>query len=384
MEIYLDNSATTRCLDSVKDLVVRTMVQDYGNPASLHRKGMEAEAYIKESKERIASVLKCMEKEIFFTSGGTESNNLAIIGTATANRRMGMHVITTQIEHASVRRPFEYLEEQGFQVTYLPVNQYGLVNLDALRDAVCEETILVSVMHVNNEIGTIQPIEEISRIVKEKNKRTYVHVDSIQGFGKLNIFPKRMGIDFISISGHKIHGPKGTGILYIRENAKITPLMLGGGQQKDMRSGTENVPGVAGIGLAVREAYAHLKDNTEHMYGLRKYFIEQAGRLDGVSINGYLDERSAPHIVSVNFDGIRSEVLLHALEEHEIYVSSGSACSSNKKTASATMEAIGRHGERAEGTIRFSFCKDTTKEQLDICLEQLEKQIAVLRRFRRY
>lgn len=384
MEIYLDNSATTKCLDCVKDLVVQTMIWDYGNPASLHRKGMEAESYIRQSKERISAALKCKEKEIVFTSGGTESNNLAIIGTAMANRRAGGHVITTQIEHASVRRPFEYLEEQGFRVTYLPVNEYGLVNLDALRDAVCEETILVSVMHVNNEIGTIQPIEEISHIVRKKNDRTYIHVDSIQGFGKLKILPKRMGIDLLSISGHKIHGPKGTGILYIRENAKVKPLMLGGGQQKDMRSGTENVPGAAGIGLAVSEAYAHLEENAEHMYGLRKYFMERLCVLEGVSINGYDDERNAPHIVSANFEGVRSEVLLHSLEEHEIYVSSGSACSSNKKTASATMEAIGRHGEQAEGTIRFSFSKDTTREQLDICLEQLEKLLPMLRRYRRY
>ena len=384
MEIYLDNSATTRCLDSVRDIVVRTMTQDYGNPASLHRKGVEAEAYIKEAKERLAGILKCSEKEIFFTSGGTESNNLAIVGTAMANRRAGRHVITTKIEHASVRRPFEYLEEQGFRVTYLPVNEYGLVDLDALRDAVCDETILVSVMHVNNEIGTIQPVADISRIVKEKNNRTYVHVDSIQGFGKLRIYPKRMGIDMLSVSGHKIHGPKGVGLLYIRENVKIKPILLGGGQQKDMRSGTENVPGAAGIGQAAMEIYEHLEEHTAHMYELRRYFIEKVCALEGVSINGYTDERSAPHIVSVNFEGVRSEVLLHSLEESGIYVSSGSACASNKKTASATMEAIGRHGQMAEGTIRFSFSKDTTKEQLDICLKQLEKLLPVLRKYKRY
>lgn len=384
MEVYLDNSATTRCSKAVCDIVVRTMMEDYGNPASLHTKGVEAEAYIKQAKERICKVLKCSEKEVFFTSGGTESNNLAIIGTAIANKRSGMHVITTQIEHASVRRPFEYLEEQGFRVTYLPVDRYGVVDLKALREAVCEETILVSVMHVNNEIGTIQPIEEVSKITKEINERTYVHVDSIQGFGKLTVVPKRMGIDLLSVSGHKIHGPKGVGMLYIGERVKVKPMLLGGGQQRDMRSGTENVSGAAGLGQAVMDAYTNLDEKVSHLYELRSYFIEQVEQLEDVSINGFRDEKNAPHIVSVNFEGVRSEVLLHALEERNIYVSSGSACSSTKKSASATMTAIGRNKAQAEGTVRFSFCYDTTKEELAYCLEQLAQLLPVLRKYKRY
>jgi len=384
MEVYLDNSATTKCSESVKDIVIRAMTEDYGNPSSLHMKGVEAEKYVKEAKERICRILKVTDKEIFFTSGGTESNNMAIIGTAMANHRTGKHLITTAIEHPSVRKPFEYLEEQGFSVTYLPTDTYGVVDLNALENAICEETILVSVMHVNNEIGTIQPIEEIAQIVKNKNSKTLFHVDSIQGFGKLKVFPKRMKIDLLSVSGHKIHGPKGIGFLYIADKVKIKPVLLGGGQQKDIRSGTENVPGIAGLGQAALDAYTDLESKISVMYELRQYFIDRILELDDVSINGHLDQKNAPHIVSVNFDGVRSEVLLHALEDKGIYVSSGSACASNKNTGSDTMTAIGRTGEMADGTIRFSFSKDTTREQLDYCMEQLVELLPVLRRFRRH
>ncbi len=384
MEVYLDNSATTKCSSNVKEIVIRAMTQDYGNPSSLHMKGVEAEKYVKEAKERIGRILKITDKEIIFTSGGTESNNMAIIGTAMANHRSGRHVITTSIEHPSVRKPFEYLEEQGFSVTYLPTDSFGNVDLQALKDALCEETILVSVMHVNNEIGTIQPVEEIANIVKTHNPKTLVHVDSIQGFGKLRIYPKRVGIDLMSVSGHKIHGPKGVGFLYVNEKVKIKPILLGGGQQRDYRSGTENVPGIAGIGQASMDAYMNFDEKISSMYALRGYFIEQLLKLEDVSINGHLDENNAPHIVSANFDGVRSEVLLHSLEDKNIYVSSGSACASNKQTASDTMTAIGRTGERADGTIRFSFSYETTKEQLDYCIEQIKALLPVLRRFKRY
>lgn len=384
MEVYLDNSATTGCSESVKDIVVRAMTKDYGNPSSLHMKGVQAEQYVKEAQERIARILKVAQKEIFFTSGGTESNNLAIIGTAMANHRAGKHLITTRIEHPSVRRPFEYLEKQGFTVTYLPTDSYGSVDLQALKDALCEETILVSVMHVNNEIGTIQPVEQIAHIVKENNPQTLVHVDSIQGFGKIKLFPKKAGIDLLSVSGHKIHGPKGIGFLYINEKVKIKPVLFGGGQQKDIRSGTENVPGIAGLGQAALDAYTGLDGKLLTMYEQRAYFIEKLMQFEGVSINGHLDERNAPHIVSANFEGVRSEVLLHALEDKNIYVSSGSACASNKQTASETMTAIGRTGEKADGTIRFSFSYETTKEELDYCVEQLTVLLPVLRKFRRH
>ena len=249
MEAYLDNSATTRAYPEVGDLVYKVMCQDYGNPSSMHRKGVDAEHYVKEAKETIAKVLKVNAKDIYFTSGGTESDNLALIGCARANRRAGNHLITTSIEHPAILNTMRYLEEEeGFRVTYLPVDASGRVNLEALEEALCPETILVSVMYVNNEVGTLQPIDEAVKIVKEYNSSILFHSDAVQGFGKYHIYPKRQKIDLLSASGHKIHGPKGTGFLYVGEKVKIKPILFGGGQQKDLRSGTENVPGIAGLG----------------------------------------------------------------------------------------------------------------------------------------
>lgn len=385
MEVYLDNSATTKCSEGVKDIVIEAMTKNYGNPSSLHGKGVESEKYVNEAKGKISRILKVAEKEIYFTSGGTESNNLAIIGTAMANQRTGKHLITTQIEHPSVKNPMQYLEKQGFEVTYLPVDSYGVVDLEALREAVREDTILVSVMYVNNEIGTIQPIEEAASIVKEKNPSAKFHVDAVQGFGKVKILPKRMGIHLLSVSGHKIHGPKGVGFLYVNDKVRIVPILFGGGQQKDLRSGTENVPGIAGIGQAASEAYTDFDPKIDAMYSLRDFFIEEITNIPGTSINGHTDRKNAPHIVSVNFDEIRSEVLLHALEEQGIYVSSGSACASNKKmSGSDTMTAIGRTKERAEGTIRFSFSELTTKEELEYSIEKLKECLPLLRKYRRH
>ena len=248
MELYLDNSATTRAYDCVRDLVGKVMCEDYGNPSSMHRKGIIAENYVKEAKQRFAKILKVQEKEIFFTSGGTESDNLALIGTARANKRSGNHIITSSVEHPAILNTLRYLEEEeGFRVTYLPVDREGKVRLDVLRQSLCQETILVSIMYVNNEIGTCQPIREIASIVKDYNRNILFHVDAVQGFGKYYIYPKKDGIDLLTISGHKIHGPKGTGVLYIRDGVKIRPVIFGGEQQKNIRSGTENVPGIEGI-----------------------------------------------------------------------------------------------------------------------------------------
>ena len=330
MEAYLDNSATTKCLEEVKDIVVKTMMEDFGNPSSKHLAGVYAERYLKEARETIAKTMKVTEKEIFFTSGGTESDNWAIIGTALANQRQGRHIITTSVEHAAVLEPMRYLEENGFEVTYLNVDRYGRVDLEQLEKAVTDKTILVSVMYINNEIGTLEPIEEIARIIKEKNPRTLFHVDAIQAYGKYRIYPKKTGIDLLSVSGHKIHGPKGTGFLYINEKVKIKPLILGGGQQKGMRSGTDNVPGVAGLGMAAGLSYELYEEKREHLLKLKKSFMEQVSEIENVIFNNLPGEEGAPHIVSVSFEGVRSEVLLHALEEKEIYISAGSACSSNK------------------------------------------------------
>lgn len=390
-EIYLDNAATTKVYPSVCEKMVEVMSKDYGNPSSLHMKGFTAEQYVKEARKNIASVMKTDEKEIVFTSGGTESNNMAIIGAAMANKRRGKHLITTSIEHASVYNPFIWLEEQGFEVTYLPVDHHGVVSLEALEAALREDTILVSVMAVNNEIGTIQPLDEIGAVIKKKSPEILFHVDAIQGFGKIELYPSKLRIDLMSVSGHKLHGPKGIGFLYIKNKVKVQPLILGGGQQKDMRSGTENVPGIAGLGEAVCRVFENFKDKQRNLYALREQFVSRLEQMDGVKINGFahqvsdvnLHQGPAPHVVSVSFENIRAEVLLHALEERGIYVSSGSACSSNHPAISGTLKAVGTEKKYLDATIRFSLCYDTTEEELNTCCEVLEALLPMLRRFTR-
>ena len=384
MEAYLDNSATTPCLESVRDIVVKTMMVDYGNPSSRHQKGVEAEHYLKDAREKIAATLKVKEKEIFFTSGGTESNNWALTGTAFANRRAGCHIITTAVEHAAVRMPLRFLEDQGFEVTVLPVDGTGHVDPQQAAEAVREDTILVSVMLVNNEVGTLEPVEEISRRVKEKKPSVLFHVDAIQAYGKMRILPKRMGIDLMSVSGHKIHGPKGIGFLYVNEKVKIHPMILGGGQQQGMRSGTDNVPGAAGLGVAAWEAYQNLDQAREHLFLLKDRLMRGLANLPEVHVISEEGEKSAPHIVSAAFPGVRSEVLLHALEERGIYVSSGSACSSNKKSAvSSVLEELHLKPSLLESTLRFSFSPFTREEEIDYCMENLGELLPVLRRYRR-
>lgn len=385
MEAYLDNSATTRCLESVRDVVVKTMMEDYGNPSSRHTKGVEAERYLREARETIAATMKVSEKEIFFTSGGTEANNWALIGGAMANRRAGNHVITTAIEHAAVIQPLLYLQEQGFEITYLPVDEKGHISLEDLRRELRDTTILVSVMYVNNEMGAVQPLEEIGKIIKAYNPGILFHVDAIQAYGKYRIYPKKLQIDMLSVSGHKIHGPKGVGFLYVKEKTKLHPLILGGGQQHGMRSGTDNVPGIAGLGAAAREAYRDFEKKQSWLYELKDYFMEGVRKLPDVKINSEEGEKSAPHIVSVSFRGVRSEVLLHALEEKNIYVSAGSACSSNKKLpVSAVLKEIHLERDLLETTVRFSFCEQTGKEELDYCLETLGELLPLLRRYTRH
>lgn len=381
MEAYLDNSATTRCLECVTEKMVRVMRTDYGNPSSLHKKGVEAEHYIKEAKTFFAENLKVQEKELYFTSGGTESNNLAVIGAALANQRAGKHLITTAIEHPSVLNVMKYLETCGFRVTYLPVDKDGIVSLDALRDAVSQETILLSVMYVNNEIGSVQPVKEMARTVKARNPGVLFHVDAVQAYGKYRIYPKKEGIDLLSVSGHKIHGPKGSGLLYVSEKAKIRPILFGGDQQKGIRSGTENVPGIAGIAEAAKECYRDLEERTDRMYRLKEKLITGAERLEGVTVNGRTGRDSAPHIVSLSFAGVKSEVLLHALEEKGIYVSAGSACSSNKPSVSQTLQAIGLEKGLLGSTLRFSLSFETTEEEIAYCLEGLKEVLPMLRKY---
>ncbi len=383
MEVYLDNSATTKCYDSVRDIVGKVMCEDYGNPSSMHRKGVVAEKYVKEARSILAKSLKVQDKEIFFTSGGTESDNLAIRGAARANKRAGKHLITTSIEHPAVLNTMQYMEEQGYRVTFLPVDQYGRVRLDALRDALCEDTILVSIMYVNNEVGAVQPIQEAARVIKNYNKNILFHVDAVQGYGKYRIFPKREGIDMLSLSGHKIHGPKGIGALYIDERVKIKPIVFGGEQQHNIRSGTENVPGIAGLGMAAKEIYTGLEEKVAVMRKLKGKFVEGIKRIPYTAIHGLYDDTSAPHIISVGFMGVRSEVLLHALEDQGIYVSSGSACASNHPQISGVLKGIGTRREFLDATLRFSMSEFTTEEEIDYTLKTLYNLVPMLRRYSR-
>ena len=381
MEAYFDNSATTKVLDCVKDAVVDAMCVNYGNAAAKHRKGVEAENLIREAKKAIADTLKVQEKEILFTSGGTESNNTALIGTALANRRAGKHLITTGVEHPSIYNTMSFLEEMGFEITYLPVDHLGHISLEDLENAIREDTILVSVMYVNNEVGAVEPIETISQCIKKKNPKTLFHVDAIQAYGKYKIRPKKQGIDLLSVSGHKIHAPKGVGFLYIRDGVKIRPILFGGGQQKGMRSGTENVPGCVGLGVAAREAYKDFDARIEKLYTLRERLIAGLKPLGGVTINGSEDRTNAPQIVSASFEGVRSEVLLHALEDKGVYVSSGSACSSNHPGISGTLKGIGVKKELLDSTIRFSLGDLNTEEEVDYAIGVLGELLPVLRRY---
>lgn len=384
MEAYLDNSATTRCYPEVGELVYKVMCEDYGNPSSMHRKGIDAEHYVKDAKEIIAKLLKVNSKEIFFTSGGTESDNLALIGAARANRRRGNHLITSSVEHPAILNTMRHLEEEeGFRVTYLPVDKTGKIELEALREALCEDTILVSVMYVNNEIGSVQPIEEAVKLVKQYDTRILFHTDAVQGFGKYRIYPKRLGVDMLSASGHKIHGPKGAGFLYIGEKVKIVPIIYGGEQQKNIRSGTENVPGIAGLGLASELIYRDLEQKIAGMRELKRYFLEGLQQIENTVVHGAADETSAPHIISVGIAGVRSEVLLHTLEEKGIYVSSGSACSSNHPAISGVLRGIHASREYLDATIRFSMSEFTTKEEIDYTLKTLYNCVPMLRRYTR-
>ena len=385
MECYLDNSATTRCFDSVADIMTRVMCLDYGNPSSMHRKGVQAEQYLRYAKDVFSRILKVDGKELFFTSGGTESDNLALIGCAFANCRAGRHLITTCIEHPAILQTMQYLEEQGFEVTYLPVDEYGRICLADLERELRPDTILVSIMHTNNEIGSLQPIAEAGALIRRLNPRTLFHVDAVQGFGKFRILPRKMGIDLLSVSGHKIHGPKGVGLLYVSERAKIHPILFGGGQQRGLRSGTENVSGIAGLAKAAEEMYASLDLDVNRLYELKQRFIDSISGLPEIQVNGLTGRESAPHVISVSFRGVRSEVLLHALEEREVYVSAGSACSSNKPdtAGSATLRAIGLDKELLGSTLRFSLSVLTREEEIDYAVQTLYDVVPMLRRFTR-
>lgn len=384
MEVYLDNAATTACYTEVADIVRETMLFAYGNPSSMHHKGVEAERYIRNAAEILADILKVKEKEIYFTSGGTESDNWALTGTALACRRRGKHIITTAIEHPAVSATLEALCEQGFEVTVLTPDREGIVSAEQVCEAVREDTILVSVMMVNNEIGAVEPVAQIGEQIHKKKPDIVFHVDAVQAFGKYRIRPKKMQIDLLSVSGHKIHGPKGIGFLYADERVKLRPLLFGGGQQKGMRSGTDNVPGIAGLGAAAGKMYARLEENAASMRACRDMLAAGLADMEGVILHGPSDpEKTAPYILNASFTGVRSEVLLHTLEEKGIYVSSGSACSTHKKSGSPTLTALGCPEKEKESAVRFSLSEMTTPEEIQYTLQTLREVVPVLRRFTR-
>lgn len=383
MEVYFDNAATTKIIPEVREIMLETMDVEYGNPSSMHIKGVQAENYLRNARNTIAKQLKCESKEIIFTSGGTESNNLALLGLALANKRAGNHIITTGIEHASVYNPVLYLQDLGFRVTFLKVDAKGKVDLQHLRESLDEDTILVSTMAVNNEIGAVEPIEEIAAIIKEYNgehdKNILYHVDAIQAFGKRILYPKRIGIDVMSMSGHKIHGPKGSGALFVDSRAKIKPVLYGGGQEKGLRSGTENTAAIAGMGKATEIMYNRIEENNHKMQLVKDALIQGATQIEGVTDNS----GESPHIASLSFRGVRSEVLLHALEDRGIYVSAGSACSSNHPAISGVLTAIGLDKDLLESTLRFSFCEYNTVEEAEYTVNVLKELLPMLRKYTR-
>lgn len=383
MEVYFDNAATTKIIPEVREIMLETMDVEYGNPSSMHIKGVQAENYLRNARNTIAKQLKCESKEIIFTSGGTESNNLALLGLALANKRAGNHIITTGIEHASVYNPVLYLQDLGFRVTFLKVDAKGKVDLQHLRESLDEDTILVSTMAVNNEIGAVEPIEEIAAIIKEYNgehdKNILYHVDAIQAFGKRILYPKRIEIDAMSMSGHKIHGPKGSGALFVDSRAKIKPVLYGGGQEKGLRSGTENTAAIAGMGKATEIMYNRIEENNHKMQLVKDALIQGATQMEGVTDNS----GESPHIASLSFRGVRSEVLLHALEDKGIYVSAGSACSSNHPAISGVLTAIGLDKDLLESTLRFSFCEYNTVEEAEYTVNVLKELLPMLRKYTR-
>ncbi|MCH4889425.1 cysteine desulfurase [Acidaminobacter sp. JC074] len=372
MKAYLDNGATTVVSKEIVEKMNQLYTDMYGNPSSMHQMGVETEKLIKEVKRTLAKGIKASPDEIIFTSGGTEANNLAIQGYLRTTRKK--HLITSMIEHPSVLNVFEFYENQGYEVTYLKVDEKGHISLEELRESLREDTALVSIMYVNNELGSIQDLQAVSRLIKKHSKAVF-HVDAVQALGKVECHVKKHGIDMMTMSSHKIHGPMGVGALYIKKDISIKPLFIGGGQQKAIRPGTENAPGVVGFGEALKAAFDGLAGNQAQMIELRDYFIKCVLEIPQAKLNGKCD---APHIINVSFPNMRGEVLLHTLESKNIYVSTGSACASKNKSYSHVLEAIGLDDKHKEGAIRFSLSKYTTKDELDYAIKNLKESILEL------
>lgn len=378
--IYLDNCSTTVARKEVIEAMINSMTEDFGNPSSLHRLGLNSEKKIKKVREEISSFLNVHRDEIYFTSGGTESNNIAIQSIINRFKRQGKHIITTKIEHPSVLNLIKYYEEEGYEISYLKVDHNGLISLEELENEIRKDTILVSIMHVNNEIGTIQPISQVKDILNKTNSKALFHVDGIQGFGKVDVFLKQWGIDLYSFSGHKIYGPKGIGGLYIDKKHNLYPIMFGGNQERGMRSGTENLVGIIGLGQAVKIIEKKHKEESEYVLNLKKHFIRRIKEeIEDIKFNTPLEEKSSPYILNISFNHVRGEVLLHYLEDKEIYVSTSSACSSRSKDKSYVLSSLGLNNLQIEGAIRFCFYYENTLEDLEFTIEVLKKAVEEIR-----
>ncbi len=381
--IYFDNAATTRALPEVAEKMTYMLCENFGNPASVSVMGLEVEKEIRKAANILANGIRAKEEEIFFTSGGTEGDNWAIYGTAEGYARAGKHLITTKIEHPAVTNPMKALQEKGYDVTWLSVDEKGYISLEELEQAIRPDTILVSVILVNNETGTIQDAEAIGKLVKQKNPNTLFHIDAVQAFGKYPIDVQKMKVDLLTMSGHKIHGPKGVGMLYMRKGLKVRPLLLGGGQQKGQRAGTENGAGVAALGVAAEIAFSGMQQNLAHIQEVKKTLLDGILEMPDTQLNGDDLEQASPYVLNVTFKGVRSEVLLHSLESKGIFVSAGSACDSRKKIGSPVLTAMGLPFEEIEGAVRFSFCRYNTVEEAKECLQVLKETVPFLRRMNR-
>ena len=382
--IYFDNAATTRAADEVAERVRYMLLENFGNPSAQSMMGVRAENELNDARKIMAKSINALPEEIYFTSGGTEDDNWAIFGTAEGYKRSGKHMITTSIEHPAVSEPMERLRQKGWEVTVLDVDKNGYIDLDALRDSIRDDTVLVSTILINNEVGTIQDASAVGKLIKEKNPNTLFHADAVQAFGKYPIDVRKMNIDMLSMSGHKIHGPKGVGFFYMKKGLKVRPIIYGGGQERGQRSATENTPGIVGLAKAVELAMENMDASHEKVMEVKRTLAEGILRdIPKTHINGPSIEDASPYVLNVSFNGLRSEVLLHALEEKEIYVSAGSACSSKKKGGSHVLRSLGLSEERIEGAIRFSFCRYNTVDEAAACLEILKEKTAFLRKYMR-
>ncbi len=378
MFCYLDNAATTKPSESVIREVNYVMTEEFGNPSSLHSLGVSAEKIIKETKANILKLIKDRDGDVLFTSGGTEANNLAILGSARANVKSGKHIITTSIEHKSVLNACEQLSREGFEITYLKVDSEGLIDLEDFKNKLRDDTILVSIMHVNNETGSIQPVEEIGSYISKLKKKPLFHIDGVQSFAKLIVNQKKINFDLLTISGHKIYAPKGIGALYVKKSTKLKSLVFGGQQGSGIRPGTENILGITGINQSIKDLSKEITDNYDKVALIKEYFLsELAAKGVEYKINT-AKEKSSAYISNLSFDGIRGEVLLHSLEVDKIFVSTGSACNSANKSYSHVLTEMGMSEAMMEGAIRFSFSINTSKDEIDYAVERLAYHVDYL------